>query len=102
MNVQTTHKVTLIPGDGIGPEVTAATLRVLDAAGMKFDCVNHSLHLIVSRHDFQLDFHGECNQVVRASKAFPMPFLTAAASNVRNGKASNANLTQCNLYLIQF
>ncbi len=26
-------RVTLIPGDGIGPEITAATLRVLDAAG---------------------------------------------------------------------
>lgn len=25
--------VTLIPGDGIGPEITAATLRILDAAG---------------------------------------------------------------------
>jgi isocitrate dehydrogenase (NAD+) len=31
-----THQVTLIPGDGIGPEVTQATLRVLDASGVKF------------------------------------------------------------------
>ncbi len=30
----TTHRVTLIPGDGIGPEITAAVLRVLDAAGV--------------------------------------------------------------------
>jgi isocitrate dehydrogenase (NAD+) len=28
-----THRVTLIRGDGIGPEITAATLRVLEAAG---------------------------------------------------------------------
>jgi isocitrate dehydrogenase (NAD+) len=28
-----THRLTLIPGDGIGPEVTRAVLRVLDAAG---------------------------------------------------------------------
>jgi isocitrate dehydrogenase (NAD+) len=27
------HVVTLIPGDGIGPEITSAVLRVLDAAG---------------------------------------------------------------------
>lgn len=27
------HKVVLIPGDGIGPEITAAVLEVLDAAG---------------------------------------------------------------------
>jgi isocitrate dehydrogenase (NAD+) len=29
--------VTLLPGDGIGPEVTAATLRVLEALGCGFD-----------------------------------------------------------------
>jgi isocitrate dehydrogenase (NAD+) len=30
------HKVTLIPGDGIGPEVTAAAIRVVEATGVKF------------------------------------------------------------------
>jgi isocitrate dehydrogenase (NAD+) len=30
------HAVTLIPGDGIGPEVTAATVRILDATGVAF------------------------------------------------------------------
>jgi isocitrate dehydrogenase (NAD+) len=30
------HKVTFIPGDGIGPEVAEATRRVLDATGVKF------------------------------------------------------------------
>jgi isocitrate dehydrogenase (NAD+) len=29
------HRLTLIPGDGIGPEVTRAVLRVLDAAGLQ-------------------------------------------------------------------
>jgi len=31
------HRVTLIPGDGIGPELTEATRRVLDASGVDFD-----------------------------------------------------------------
>src|SRR5215467_5104210 len=31
------HKVTLIPGDGIGPEVTRAAVRVLEATGVKFE-----------------------------------------------------------------
>ena len=31
------HKVTLIPGDGIGPEVMQATVRILEATGVKFD-----------------------------------------------------------------
>jgi len=32
----TVYNVTLIPGDGIGPEVTEATRRVLEATGIKF------------------------------------------------------------------
>ncbi len=31
------HKVTLIPGDGIGPEVTQAVVRILEATGAKFE-----------------------------------------------------------------
>src|ERR1700736_1992798 len=31
------YKVTLIPGDGIGPEVMQATVRILQATGVKFD-----------------------------------------------------------------
>ena len=32
-----THTVTLIPGDGIGPELAEATKRVLDASGVGFE-----------------------------------------------------------------
>src|SRR5438309_6788400 len=32
-----THRITLIPGDGIGPEVTNATVRILEATGIKFE-----------------------------------------------------------------
>src|ERR1700689_1379081 len=31
------HKVTLIPGDGIGPEVIQAAVRMLEATGIKFE-----------------------------------------------------------------
>ena len=31
------YKVTLIPGDGIGPEVTQAAVRILEATGVKFE-----------------------------------------------------------------
>jgi len=31
------HKVTLIPGDGIGPEVIGAVVRVLEATGVQFE-----------------------------------------------------------------
>jgi isocitrate dehydrogenase (NAD+) len=31
------HSVTLIPGDGVGPEISDATVRVLEATGVEFD-----------------------------------------------------------------
>ncbi len=31
------YKITLIPGDGVGPEITEATRRVLEATGVRFD-----------------------------------------------------------------
>ncbi|HEX2296752.1 MAG TPA: isocitrate/isopropylmalate family dehydrogenase, partial [Actinomycetota bacterium] len=31
------HRVTLIPGDGTGPEISEATRRVLEATGVSFD-----------------------------------------------------------------
>ncbi|HET7750302.1 MAG TPA: isocitrate/isopropylmalate dehydrogenase family protein [Terriglobales bacterium] len=31
------YSITLIPGDGIGPEVTEATVRILEATGLKFE-----------------------------------------------------------------
>src|SRR5271155_3604712 len=37
------HKVTLIPGDGIGPEVTRATVRILEATGAKFEWESFSV-----------------------------------------------------------
>jgi len=33
-----THKITLSPGDGIGPEVTSATVSILEAAGKSTGC----------------------------------------------------------------
>ena len=33
----TRHAVTLVPGDGVGPEICDASVRVLEATGVKFD-----------------------------------------------------------------
>jgi isocitrate dehydrogenase (NAD+) len=35
------HRITLIPGDGIGPEVTKPTLAIIKAAGVKIDWETH-------------------------------------------------------------
>src|SRR6476620_6969400 len=37
IKINMAYKVTLIPGDGIGPEVMQATVRILEATGVKFD-----------------------------------------------------------------
>lgn len=49
--------VTLIAGDGIGPEVTAATVRLLEAAGAQIDWVEKKAQPIVGRRpeDVELD-----------------------------------------------
>jgi isocitrate dehydrogenase (NAD+) len=36
-----THRITLIPGDGIGPEVTNAVVRILETAGLRAEWDSH-------------------------------------------------------------
>lgn len=36
-----THHVTLLPGDGIGPEITAAVVRIVEAAGAHIEWESH-------------------------------------------------------------
>lgn len=35
------HTLTLIPGDGIGPEIIAATVRIIEASGVEIDWETH-------------------------------------------------------------
>jgi isocitrate dehydrogenase (NAD+) len=37
----TKHTITLIPGDGIGPEVSAAVVRIIEAAGVEVEWETH-------------------------------------------------------------
>src|SRR5688500_16685823 len=36
-----THTITLIPGDGIGPEVSGAVVKILDSAGLQVEWESH-------------------------------------------------------------
>jgi len=46
------HRVTLIPGDGIGPELTEATRRVLEATGVEFEWdVQHAGTDVMEQND---------------------------------------------------
>src|SRR5260370_5292236 len=35
------HRITLIPGDGIGPEVASAVVRIIEAAGVEIEWETH-------------------------------------------------------------
>ena len=41
-----THTITLIPGDGIGPEVTEAVVRILNASGVAIEWEEHPAGLL--------------------------------------------------------
>src|SRR5688572_4797718 len=44
------HRITLIPGDGIGPEVSAAVLRIIKAAGVDIEWEQFSVGEEASLH----------------------------------------------------
>jgi isocitrate dehydrogenase (NAD+) len=49
------HRITLIPGDGIGPEVTDAVLRILKATGVSIDWDRHDAGMAAfARHGTSL------------------------------------------------
>jgi isocitrate dehydrogenase (NAD+) len=43
------HRITLVPGDGIGPEITEAVLRILAAAGVEIEWDRHDAGLLAFR-----------------------------------------------------
>src|SRR5438309_3588893 len=73
------HQATLIPGEGIGPEVAAATRRVLEAAGVEIEW-----EVIAGRADESTDQSQRVNQaavesVRRNRVALKGPMATAVA-----------------------
>src|SRR6266513_5766475 len=75
----TRHRVTLIPGEGIGPEVASATRRILEAMGVQIDWEE-----IAGRSDSSSDQEKTVNQaavesVRRNRVALKGPMATAIA-----------------------
>jgi isocitrate dehydrogenase (NAD+) len=70
------HRVTLIPGDGTGPELTEATRRVLEATGVAFDW----------------DIQPAGEEVMHEHGGNPLPDTTLASIR-RNGVALKGPIT---------
>ncbi|HLZ90263.1 MAG TPA: isocitrate dehydrogenase (NAD(+)) [Candidatus Acidoferrum sp.] len=73
------HKVTVIPGEGIGPEVAAATRRVLDAAGVRIEWEELAARTDSATQAGQLVNQGAIDSVRRNRVALKGPTATAIA-----------------------
>jgi isocitrate dehydrogenase (NAD+) len=73
------HKVTLIPGEGIGPEVAAATKRVIDAAGVQIEWEELAARTDSATEAGQLVNQGAIDSVRRNRVALKGPTSTAIA-----------------------
>ncbi|MGQ0668729.1 MAG: isocitrate/isopropylmalate dehydrogenase family protein [Actinomycetota bacterium] len=80
----TTHRVTFIPGDGVGPELSEATRRVLEASGVGFDWdVQEAGTDVMDRYGTPLPEH--VLESIRANRvAVKGPITTPVGSGFRS------------------
>jgi isocitrate dehydrogenase (NAD+) len=77
-------KVTLIPGDGIGPEVSDATLRLLDAAGAKIDWIEMSATPVVGRRKGETEMNPIVESIRKTRVALKGPITTPVGTGHRS------------------
>jgi isocitrate dehydrogenase (NAD+) len=78
------HRITLIPGDGIGPEVTEAVLRILKASGVDIEWDRHEAGLIAfQRYNTTLPKE-LLDSVVRNRVALKGPVTTPIAAGFQS------------------
>jgi isocitrate dehydrogenase (NAD+) len=78
------HRVTLIPGDGIGPELAEATRRVLDASGVAFDWeVQDAGEAVMAQYGTPLPDH-VLESIRRNRVALKGPITTPVGSGFRS------------------
>ncbi len=78
------HRVTLIPGDGIGPELAEASRRVLDATGVDFEWeVQDAGEAVMARYGTPLPEH-VLESIRRNRVALKGPITTPVGSGFRS------------------
>src|SRR6266699_5641655 len=82
------HRITLIPGDGIGPEVTGAAVRVIEAARVKIDWETMSAGAEVMTKHGTVVPDEVVNSIAKNRVALKGPITTPIASGF-----SSANVT---------
>lgn len=76
--------MTLIPGDGIGPEVSAATVRLLEAAGAGIDWVEMPATAVVGRRRGETEMNPLVEAVRKTRVALKGPITTPVGSGHRS------------------
>jgi isocitrate dehydrogenase (NAD+) len=80
-----THNVTLIPGDGTGPEIAAATRRVLEATGVQFNWdVQEAGADIAHEHGGNPLPDGVIDSIRRSTVAIKGPITTPVGTGFRS------------------
>jgi len=78
------HRVTLIPGDGIGPELAEATTRVLEASGVAFEWeVQDAGEAMLAQHGTPLP-DGVLESIRRNRVALKGPITTPVGTGFRS------------------
>jgi len=82
-------KITVAPGDGIGPEIMDATLRILEAAGAKLDIEKIDIGEKVYHEGFSSGIKPEAWESLRRTKVF----LKGPITTPRGGGVKSLNVT---------
>src|SRR5881628_1165198 len=78
------HEVTLVPGDGVGPEICEATVRVLEATGVEFDWdVQQAGENVMAQYGTPLPEH-VLESIRRTKVALKGPITTPVGTGFRS------------------
>lgn len=82
------HKITLIPGDGIGPEITESVLRVIDAAGVNIKW-DRQLAGIPAVQEYGISVPDQLIDSIRSNKvALKGPLTTLVGKGFRSANVT--------------
>ena len=80
------YNVTLIPGDGIGPEIVAEAMKVLDAAGQKNGFALNYTKILMGGCSIDENGVPLTDEAVATAKASDAVLLGAVGGNVGNSR----------------
>ena len=78
------HTITLIPGDGIGPEVTGAVVKILEAAGFEAEWESHLAGIMALEHQGSTLPSSLLESIMRNKVALKGPVTTPVGGGIQS------------------